>query len=177
MSKFLLFFLLLGTSSFGYAEDDQISVKNFRQAMASYSSITGVNARDAEIQTIFRRVKSRLPVNGKLGEFASPSLLAYLELGGAFCKKLIEKDSVLPAAQRRMHKVINFDADVSQFDRVMTNKLVETYALYYWQRSPTEKESDLLWNAVQELKEEGTVNSILITVCGTFSSSVDFIAY
>jgi hypothetical protein len=171
--------LLLVTVFMLLAKDaEAVSLKNFRELAAFYSAATGVPLTDTKVQAAYQNVKSRLPKAGTVDEFSSPSVLAAIELGGAFCTSFINAEAAATAANRRAHQQIDFtksprvlaDADIMS---VMSN-----YAKLFWLRDLTAAETTLFQGSVTKMKAASTDNAagnkqLFLTMCTQVATSMD----
>ena len=86
----------------------QIGIKNFRQIIQSFNSLTGVMVTDPDVKATIEETRSRLPKFGRADEVNSAMLLAMTSLSGIFCQKLIAADAQKSPDQRRAHKSVDF---------------------------------------------------------------------
>jgi hypothetical protein len=173
LSLLVAIFMLFSTT-----DASAVSLKNFRELAAFYSAATGVPMTDTGVQTAYTNVKSRLPKAGTVDEFASPTVLAAIELSGAFCTSFINAEAALPAAKRRAHATIDF----TKSPRVLANTdvltTVHAYAKLFWLRDVTAAEDTLFNGTITTLKAASTDNvagnkQLFLALCTQVATSLD----
>jgi hypothetical protein len=155
-----------------------ISLKNFRELAAFYSVATAVPLTEPTVKQTYQNVKARLPLRGTVDEFSSVTLLASLDLGGAFCKAMITADAALSPELRRAHQKIDFSKapnDLADADIMTTTR---TYANLFWGRNPTDAETASVAQSVAKLKATSTATpagtrQLLLALCVTSATSLD----
>jgi hypothetical protein len=170
---------LVGFSVVLFARDAAaVSVKNFRELAAFYSSATGVPLTQPQVQTAYNNVKTRLPKQGTVDEFASPAVLGALELSGAFCNAFITVESTAPAASRRVHQTIDFAKTTRQLADADVLALAKGYARMFWTRDARPNEEAALVATITKLKTvtpDTTVGTkqLSLVLCTQAATSLD----
>lgn len=158
---------------------DQVALKNFRELLSAFETVTGVSSFEPDVDAVYKRVVSRLPLKGEVEEFSSPMLLALTELSGTFCKKLVDREVKLAPAERRFFPSVDFKKGPSQFNAADKQSLVEDMALQFWQRSPTPNETKLLLQTIQEFGPAttgyGDTQNLLVVICTQLGTSIGFV--
>jgi hypothetical protein len=163
-----LFLFLVLTSGFNISSATfakTLVLKDFRQMLISLSVTTGVNHRDTDIQAIYQRVRTRLPLAGAVDEMSSPMILAVTELAGAFCDKMIKSDAeVDDRSLRRVHTQVEFRRGPSGLTDAILAATAREYAELFWQRPATATEARMLEEALQTARTQATGMSAAETV-------------
>ncbi len=154
-----------------------LALKNFRQLFESYAVITRIPTTDAVVRQAFDDVKTRLPRQGQVSEVSSPMLLAATTLSGAFCKQMIQGDSVLASGQRRAHRGIDFSNASLAFNRAARMNQIQDYARLFWNRSASDSELDSLLEVIGYESEQRLLSlderkKVLLMSCTATASSM-----
>lgn len=174
---FSITFLVLSLSA---QAADPVLIKTGREIFASYVNIFGFGEQDSEIQGIFKQNVDRFPRQGLPAEFSNNVVLGMTELGGLFCKRLVDKEKLIPASQRIMFGDVNFKKGPSQFTSGVQEKMFENLALNIWQRDVTADELATLGGGIRAMAATGA-DSVDLTVqtaqviCTTYVSSLSFL--
>lgn len=172
---FFLYGIMVGNAN------DPIRIKNFREIYSSYSSITGVEENDSDLQTIFNLVKDRLPKFGIPQEFSNNTVLAMTELSGHFCKKAITREENQTYGERLMFSDIDFTRGPSQFSDYLTGKVGQHLARMFWLRDLKDKElaaiNTIITKATSVESEDSIdgTKKVLQILCATYASSMAFL--
>jgi hypothetical protein len=155
-----------------------VSLKNFRELAAFYSAATGVPLTDPKVQTAYQNVKSRLPKAGTVDEFSSPSVLAAIELGGAFCGSFITAEAAATPANRRAHQTIDFTKSPRVLADADILAVVHAYAQLFWLRPTTPNEDTVLQSTITTLKAASTDNvagnkQLFLSLCTQVATSIE----
>lgn len=155
-----------------------VSLKNFRELLAFYSSATGVPATDTKVQATYANVKSRLPKAGTPDELSSASVLGAVELGGAFCGSFITADAAKLPDQRRAHQSIDFTKSPRALGDADIAAVIGQYARLFWLRPTNAVEDKVFLAEIGRLKTSSTDNAagtkqLLLTMCTQVASSLD----
>lgn len=187
-SVFLLSLLLLQSCGGGSEKSEPLAVtmaessaptvgvKNFRQLDGSLRAVLGVNPSSEEL----RGTLKRLPVDGKADKVSSSSLLATVQLVGAYCEKFIAAEVRTKSGARRVHGKVDFFSPASKFSQAARQSVVENYAQVFWQRMPTESEKSELLALFTDIESQSEqpkrkLWEMLMGVCTAVGSSVEFI--
>ena len=174
-------FVIAGLMASTTAHAD-IGIKNFRQIVQSYSSLTGVPVTDADVKATIDETQSRLPKFGKPDEVNSAMLLAMTSLSGMFCQKMIASDMTKAMGQRRAHNTVDFTKIPSTYSDDARKAIVDEYAQLFWGRSATDAEKMALIKTFQDLQVSGGDNvdglqKALKATCTVVGSSQEFFMY
>jgi hypothetical protein len=104
-------------------------------------------------------VSSRLPVRGDVQELTSPAVLALVELSGAFCNELVQKEAGQTAADRRFFLFVDFDRGPDQFSASAWKQLTTDLSMSFWQREPSAQEATLYDQLLEKFKSQGSTSS------------------
>ncbi|GEM_PF-6176260 len=153
-----------------------VGVKNFRQLEGSLRAVLGVSAMDDEIRGILKR----LPIDGKADKVSSSSLLATVQLVGAYCERFIALEVRAKSNARRVHGKVDFFSPASKFSAAARQSVVENYAQAFWQRMPSEAEKSELLALMTDIESQSEqpkkkLWEMLMGVCSATGSSVEFI--
>lgn len=156
-----------------------LALKNFREILTSYEAITGVSATDAEIQAIYRSVKERLPLHGKVEELSSPMVLASTELSGIFCSRVLEREVAQGPGERVFFRYVDFKKGSTQFSSGDLERVIDDIAIGFWQRPVTEAEKEALLasftGAIGSHKSSpGALRNAFQVICTLFATSLEF---
>lgn len=166
----------------GTAAQAEIGIKNFRQIIQSFSSLTAVPLTDTDVKATIDETQSRLPKFGRPDEVNSAMLLAMTSLSGIFCQKMIQSDSVKTVDQRRVHKMVDFTKIPSTYNDDARKAIMEEYAQLFWGRSASEMEKTALIKTFQDMQTSAgdTVDGLkkaLKATCTVVGSSQEFFMY
>ncbi len=153
-----------------------VGVKNFRQLEGSLRAVLGVSLATEETRGILKR----LPIDGKADKVSSSSLLATVQLVGAYCEQFIAVELRQKSNARRVHAKVDFFSPASKFSPAARESVVENYARVFWQRMPTEAEKSELLTLMADIESQSEqpkkkLWEMLIGVCTAAGSSVEFI--
>lgn len=181
MKKPILFFTFLSValgSHLAYSFE-VLKLKNYREIYASYQGIMNVDGRDTELTDLYRLDKDRLPQTGSPQEFSSPTVLALTELGGAFCKKAIDAEKVVPLGERTLFSRIDFERGPEQFTGYLQEALFEDLSQAFWGRDIKDSEkivlSKIMTDTLADLQSTTETEKVLEVVCTTYASSLAFV--
>jgi hypothetical protein len=155
-----------------------VSLKNFRELAAFYSSATGIAMTEPRVAAAYLNVKSRLPKAGTVDEFSSPSVLGAVELSSAFCGAFISVEAAAQPANRRAHQTVDF----TKSPRVLVDgdimAAIKNYARLFWQRELKADEDKVLLASVTRLKALSTDNAagtrqLFLATCTQVATSLD----
>ena len=155
-----------------------VSLKNFRELAAFYSAATAVPLTDPKVQAVYQNVKSRLPKAGTVDEFASPTVLAAIELSGAFCGSFITAEAALTPANRRAHQTIDFTKSPRVLADSDIDAAVANYTRLFWLRAPRPDEDAAFLATIGRLKTASTndapgTRQLLLSMCTQVATSLD----
>lgn len=68
----------------------QTGIKSYEQILHTMSALTGVDAFNGTIQTVYRQVETTLPTDNDVKTFLPPHQLAITKLAAEFCHVLVE---------------------------------------------------------------------------------------
>lgn len=167
---------LISTPSFG----TKVGLKTFRELPSAYSTVLGVPTTNPAIQTIIKKVSSRLPQKGEVEEMSSPMILAVYELSGAFCSTFMESEVNKPAPERLLFKSVDFKQGTKQFSMALQRGLIADMADAFWFRQPTETEqTELEYFFSQSISSSGAAigesRNIAFMLCTYFGTSLQFL--
>jgi hypothetical protein len=178
------FFYITFSLSFGFNIQahgaDVVRLKLGREIFAAYANITGVDANDLELKTLFKLNETRLPKYGTPEELSNNVILGATELGGAFCKKSITREILLPFGQRTLFKLVNFKRGQSQFSPFLRDQIMDHLAVSFWQRDMTAAEKLKVATTMSRItagaedNADATVNYLQI-LCSTYATSLAFL--
>lgn len=157
----------------------RVQLKIGAEIFAAYQAITGIN-NDSELRELYKLNVNRLPKAGAAEEMSNGVVLGTTELGGAFCKKALDRDMALPAGQRILFGLVNFKRGPSQFGDFLKGQFFDQMAVSYWQRNVTEEEKVKLSNLMAETIK-GSPDSVEETyalmqiMCTTYATSLAFL--
>jgi hypothetical protein len=121
----------------------------------------------------------RLPKAGTPDEMSNPVVLGMIELGGAFCKKALEQESVAPRGQRFLFGDVNFKRGPEQFDDFLKGVVFDHLAMLFWQRGATDDEkaqlSQLATDATEAPADPADTVAVMQILCAAYSSSMTFL--
>lgn len=123
------------------ALSDSLGTRNFRELLAFYSVVTGVDSLNQAVQQAYATTRARLPQSGVVDEISSPSVLAATELAGAFCAQAVALEKPLAPARRTLFRRVNFAAGVNQHADADRVELVQHLTGRFWQRRATASEA------------------------------------
>jgi hypothetical protein len=153
-----------------------VGVKNFRQLEGSLRAVLGVSPVTDEVRGILKR----LPIDGKADKVSSSSLLATVQLVGAYCEQFIGVEVRQKSNARRVHGKVDFFSPASKFSAPARQSVVQNYAQVFWQRMPTEAEQSELLALMADIESQSEqpkkkLWEMLMGVCTAAGSSVEFI--
>ena len=184
-TSWLLMIMLAGTlstkSSLGLAQS-AVEVANYRQAVAMYSSITGVSDQTPEIKEFVASAAARLPQTGSPDELSATSTLTFVSLAGLYCNSMINADAAQATTSlRRAHKGVNFTLTPAQLTAEVKAGVAAEYAQLFWQRTPGTNEAQELvglMNAVSVgLLTAADTKTVFLAACTAAGASLATIAH
>lgn len=158
-----------------------VGVKNFRQLLASYAQMTGIDPTEPEIAAYFAQSKSRLPKLGRADEVSAPALLTVSALAGLFCMKMIASDASLEPAARRAHKQVDFTKPpAAALTDGVRRGVIDEYARLFWRRAATTTETAAMLDVFTQSAggtgvTEADSQVVLRPVCTAMAASLDTI--
>jgi hypothetical protein len=114
-----------------------LSIKDSDALVASYEMVTGVSRSTASVADEIRSFRDFISAKGSAQETNTESLRASIAIAGAFCKELVNKDSLLAADQRLVFKEVNFSADPTALNDDMRKMVFDRLITRAWYRSAT----------------------------------------
>lgn len=159
-----------------------LSLKNFREVNAFFANATGISPTQNDIKSAYAGAKARLPLRGQVSEFSSPAVLASIELGGAYCLALINKDKNTAAANRRAHRAIDFTKKPADLKDEDLKSTVEIYANMFWERDLSADEEAAFQSAFTNLKKSSPATAagtsqLLTVLCNQVATSLEALIY
>jgi hypothetical protein len=157
-----------------------VRLKIGREMLASYAAITGVSAGDSDLSELYKLNVGRLPKAGNPEELSNGVILGATELGGAFCKKALDREVAQSPGQRMLFGSVNFKRGPSQFGDFLKGKFLDEMAVAFWQRNITEAEktklSDVMNKTIEKDEDtpENTV-SLMQVMCTSYATSLAFL--
>ncbi len=159
---------------------DSLSLKNGREIFASYAAIMHISDHDSELRDLYKLNVDRLPKRGTTDELNNAVILATTELGGAFCKKAIDREKVLSKGQRELFGDVDFKRGPSQFNDFIKGAMLDRMAVSFWQRNIADAEKVSLAKMIVETAKgsddtpEQTI-TVLQIVCTGYATSLAFL--
>lgn len=177
-TAFSLFILLLAVGAYAA---DTVRLKNARELYAAYEATTGIDGRQADLAELYRLNMDRLPKYGLPEELSSSTVLAATEISGAYCKKAIDREKVLPEGERMLFADIDFTQGPSQFTSFLRETAIDRLAIMFWQRNATEAEIASLSETILSASMDGSkdlpaeTEKVLQVLCTTVGTSLAFL--
>src|SRR5690606_3266031 len=109
---------------------------------------------------------------GSPGELSSAAVLSMTELGGAFCKKAIDREKDQSIGERLLFYDVDFSRGPTQFTSFLRERLAENLAQSFWQRNITEGEKAAISQIIFNASKAGTDTTaetlnVLQVLCAT----------
>ncbi len=157
-----------------------IGLKNFREIIFSLEDATGISSKTPEVQAIYKKVFSRLPVNGDVEELGSPTVLALVELSGSFCNQLVAREAGKASNQRKFFLFVDFAKGPDQFKSSLWPLTVKEMTNAFWQRDPMGAEMDVFTSVLESVLKENPTDATktpqaLQSACVQAASSLAFL--
>ncbi len=161
-----------------------LALRDFLGTPRFLSQATRVSSQDAEIKALLIKLQDGLPKKGEIQELPA-SLIKLVALSGAYCKKMVEKDSRFkgPAtARRRTHKLVDFSKSPGEQTDEAVQAVLQDETGFFWGRAPSSDESKKLTDVVTEAKAslpdtpEGTLR-FYTSLCVSIAASIDSWVY
>lgn len=158
------------------------SIKNFREILAFYSNATGIDSQNTTVQQVYNQVRTRLPLHGNVTELTSPAVLGATELAGSFCNLMITADAGQPAANRRAHQAVDFNALPAAVTDDALTQTVTNYAALFWERQPIAAEIQTFtasWTNLKTISPATTTGTrqLFHVLCTQAATSLDSLIF
>jgi hypothetical protein len=165
------------------ATDGTAGMRHFMQLRQSMSAVTGVNATDNDVNTLFQGARNRLSLMGAADTVSPAMLLAMTSLAGLYCNKLIAVDFAIgagAASTRRAFSMITITGNTSQLVPAVREQLFQRLAELFWRRAATPAEVAILNTTLDEALAGRTVSTAelraaLLVACTAVLSSLEFL--
>lgn len=180
MKPFTLVLMVALLSSASHVHASKLGLKNFRELPAAYSTVMQIPSTNGVIQTVLKKVQSRLPQKGDIEEMSSPMVLAAFELAGSYCSAFLDAEAAMPAAERLIFKDVDFTTTPKQFTPSVQKALLSELAGNFWFRPPSETEAqelDTFFSDIKALAGASTAGTrqMSFLLCTYFGTSLQFL--
>lgn len=175
-----LFPIMLGGSVAQAA--DAIGLRDFRELPETLAEVTGIPLSDEIVRLALTRAEPQLPQTGDVAEMSAPMLMSVMDLSGAFCSRLVAKESVVSSGLRRVFKSVNFKEGPKQFTNAAAEQMLSQVAMVFWQRAMTPSEMGTMKQSVRDIVT-GVANTpaetlnITQAACLSVASSIAFLSH
>ncbi len=173
--------LLLGSDSFAGKSrfSSEIGVKTGVELLYALSDATQIQINDSQVASLYGRVKSRLPIEGRFQELTDPVLFGIFSLSGQFCQAMIDTD-MLRSFNRLVSESILFTEAPEANPEEARRQMLNSHAQIFWGRNLNDNEMKLFLDYLIESANLLPVTSAstrdwLIATCTQFATSLEFL--
>jgi hypothetical protein len=162
----------------GVALNGTAGVKTYREVNQSLSIQTGIPLTNSTVSNFYNKTQTRMSTDGNATKVTYASLLAHTSLTGVYCAQLVAAEQALPATQRKVLGLVDFNETNQLMTDDIRRNVVQGYAHMFWRRDANDYELNEMLAAMASAEQGVTPSktqavNLLKMACTAIGSTAD----